>query len=202
MTSIHLILNFQYRMSTNNESEQLEEATFGAGCFWCIEAIFQELRGVKQVYPGYSGGHIKNPAYREVCSGRTGHAEVARVVFEPEEIAYTDLLQVFFQSHDPTTLNRQGADVGSQYRSVVYYHSENQMELAERTKKTADESGIYENPVVTAIDPLTNFYRAEEDHQDYYLNNPSAPYCQAVIRPKVEKFRKQFDSLRKQELKQ
>ncbi|HKL39859.1 MAG TPA: peptide-methionine (S)-S-oxide reductase MsrA [Cryomorphaceae bacterium] len=189
-------------MSINERDSKLQEATFGAGCFWCVEAVFQELRGVKQVYPGYSGGQIKNPAYREVCNGNTGHAEVARIVFDPSEISFSDLLSVFFQSHDPTTLNRQGADVGTQYRSVVFYHDENQREMAEKAKVASNESGMYGNPVVTAIDPLINFYRAEEDHHNYYLNNPTAPYCQAVVRPKLEKFRKQFDDLRKQELKQ
>jgi peptide-methionine (S)-S-oxide reductase len=188
-------------MSISKEMNELQEATFGAGCFWCVEAVFQELHGVKQVYPGYSGGHIKNPAYREVCNGTTGHAEVARIVFDPSEIAFTDLLRVFFQSHDPTTLNRQGADMGTQYRSVVFYHDENQRELAEKAKQATDKSNLYSSPVVTLIDPILSFYRAEEDHHNYYINNPSAPYCQAVVRPKVEKFRKEFDDLRKQELK-
>lgn len=189
-------------MATSDDNNKLQEATFGAGCFWCVEAIFQELQGVVQVFPGYSGGHIKNPAYREVCRGITGHAEVVRVVYNPNEVTYSDLLRVFFQSHDPTALNRQGADVGTQYRSVVFYHEEIQRELAEKVKKRTDESGIYGNPVATAIDPLINFFRAEEDHHNYYVNNPTAPYCQAVVKPKVEKFRKQFDDLRKQELKQ
>jgi peptide-methionine (S)-S-oxide reductase len=184
-----------------NEEDEYKEATFGAGCFWCVEAVFQELHGVIEVYPGFSGGHIKNPAYREVCTGTTGHAEVVRVVYNPDEISYTDLLSVFFQSHDPGELNRQGADVGTQYRSVVFYHDEKQKELAGKAKLATDESGFYGKPVVTAIEPLTNFYRAEEDHHSYYLNNPTAPYCQAVVRPKVEKFRKQFDHLRKIELK-
>lgn len=189
-------------MSVNEKSIKYEKATFGAGCFWCVEAVFQELYGVKEVYPGFSGGKIKNPAYREVCRGNTGHAEVIEVVFDPNEIAYTDLLEVFFHSHDPTTLNRQGADAGTQYRSVIFYHDKIQQELAEKAKKATSESGIYYNPVVTAIEPLTNFYRAEQDHHNYYWSNPSAPYCQAVVRPKVEKFRKQFDHLRKTELKQ
>ncbi|MCZ4410163.1 peptide-methionine (S)-S-oxide reductase MsrA [Cryomorphaceae bacterium 1068] len=188
-------------MSSSQESRKLQEATFGAGCFWCVEAVFQELRGVTQVYPGYSGGDIKNPAYREVCNGITGHAEVARITFDPNEIAFTDLLRVFFQSHDPTILNRQGADVGTQYRSVIFYHDEYQRDLAERAKATMDSSDLYANQVVTAIEPLTNFYRAEEDHHNYYMKNTSAPYCQAVVKPKVERFRKQFDDLRKQELK-
>lgn len=188
-------------MSTSHDNSELQEATFGAGCFWCVEAVFQELQGVKQIYPGYSGGHVKNPAYREICNGTTGHAEVARIVFDPSEISFTDLLRVFFQSHDPTTMNRQGADVGTQYRSVIFYHDGNQRDLAQKAKEATDASDLYGNPVVTSIDPLTNFYRAESDHHNYYLNNPSAPYCQAVVRPKVEKFRKQFDDLRKQELK-
>ncbi|MCH2214026.1 MAG: peptide-methionine (S)-S-oxide reductase MsrA [Flavobacteriales bacterium] len=179
-----------------------EEATFGAGCFWCIEAVFQELKGVVNVYPGYSGGHIKNPAYREVCNGTTGHAEVARIEFDPSIISYSELLEVFFKTHDPTTLNRQGADVGTQYRSVVFYHNDQQKELADSAKQITDESGLYANPVVTAIDPLINFFRAEADHHNYYLNNPTAPYCQAVVRPKVEKFRRQFEELRKAELRQ
>jgi peptide-methionine (S)-S-oxide reductase len=181
--------------------EGLAEATFGAGCFWCVEAIFQELDGIVEAYPGYSGGHIKNPAYREVCNGNTGHAEVVRVVFDPSKIDYIDLLEVFFRSHDPTTLDRQGADVGTQYRSVVFYHDEEQKEKALRAKEATDKSGVYPNPAVTTIEPLTNFYRAEADHHNYFANNPSAPYCQAVVRPKVEKFRKQFDHLRKESLK-
>jgi peptide-methionine (S)-S-oxide reductase len=187
--------------SSKQDSRTLQEATFGAGCFWCVEAVFQELQGVKQVYPGFSGGYIKNPAYREVCNGVTGHAEVTRIIFDPGEISFSDLLLVFFQSHDPTSLNRQGADVGTQYRSVIFYHDENQRALAELAKAAIDSSELHANQVVTAIEPLTNFYRAEEDHHNYYVNNPSAPYCQAVVKPKVEKFRKQFDDLRKNELK-
>jgi len=180
-----------------NVEQTNEEATFGAGCFWCVEAIFQELNGVVEVYPGYCGGLIKNPSYREVCNGTTGHAEVARVVFDPSVISFSDLLEVFFQTHDPTTLNRQGADVGTQYRSVIFYHSEAQRDLAELAKAIVDKNKVYPNSIVTAIEPLHNFYRAEPDHHNYYLTNPTAPYCQAVVRPKVEKFRKQFDQLRK-----
>ncbi len=184
-------------MSTEEKEFENEEATFGAGCFWCVEAVFQELEGVVDVYPGYSGGHVKHPAYREVCMGTTGHAEVARVVFDPTVISFTDLLEVFFRVHDPTTLNRQGADVGTQYRSSIFYHSDKQKELAEKAKVATDKSQIYLNPVVTEIEPLTNFYRAEDYHLNYYRNNPDAPYCQAVIRPKMEKFRKEFAALRK-----
>lgn len=187
-------------MFINQVDKHVQVAVFGAGCFWCIEAVFQELHGVKQVFPGYSGGDVKNPAYREVCNGTTGHAEVARILFNPDEIAFTDLLRVFFQTHDPTTLNRQGADRGTQYRSVIFYYDENQKQLAEKAKIATDNSGMYPNPVVTAIEPLKDFYKAESDHHNYYLNNPEAAYCQAVVRPKVEKFRKQFDNLRKQEL--
>jgi|SRR6056297_2700990 len=172
--------------------KKLEEATFGAGCFWCVEAVFQQIEGVEHVKPGYSGGHIKNPAYREVCSGNTGHAEVIRVVFDPSEVAYEKLLEVFFQTHDPTTLNRQGADQGTQYRSVIFYHSEEQKSKAEAAKMAADQSGIFDNPVVTEISPLENFYDAESDHKDYYLNHGNQPYCQAVIRPKMDKFRAKF----------
>ncbi|MCA1762569.1 MAG: peptide-methionine (S)-S-oxide reductase MsrA [Cryomorphaceae bacterium] len=172
--------------------ENIEEATFGAGCFWCVEAVFQQIEGVKHVKPGYSGGHIKNPAYREVCNGNTGHAEVIRIEFDPAVVKYEKLLEVFFQTHDPTTLNRQGADVGTQYRSVIFYHSDEQKAHAEAAKKAADQSGIFSDPVVTEIAPLDNFYDAESDHKDYYLNHGNQPYCQAVIRPKMEKFRAKF----------
>lgn len=181
-----------------NENEvSTHEATFGGGCFWCIEAVFDELEGVEKVISGYSGGHIKNPAYREVCSGRTGHVEVIRVIYHPDKISFSDLLEVFFKVHDPTTLNRQGADVGEQYRSVVFYHDDEQKELAEKGIQALNRSETYSDEVVTAVEPLQNFYPAEPEHQDYYVQNSSAPYCQAVIRPKMEKFRREFDSLRK-----
>lgn len=181
-----------------NENEvSTREATFGGGCFWCIEAVFDELEGVEKVISGYSGGHIKNPAYREVCSGRTGHVEVIRVFYHPDKISFSDLLEVFFKVHDPTTLNRQGADVGEQYRSVVFYHDDEQKELAEKAIQALNRSEAYSDEVVTAVEPLQNFYPAEPEHQDYYVQNSSAPYCQAVIRPKMEKFRREFDSLRK-----
>lgn len=170
----------------------MKEATFGAGCFWCVEAVFSELEGVQEVYPGYSGGHIKNPAYREVCNGTTGHAEVARVKYDPEVISYDKLLEVFWFVHDPTTLNRQGNDVGEQYRSVIFYHDEEQRELAEKYKQRLTEEKAFENPIVTEISPLINFYEAESNHKEYFLNNPNQPYCNAVVRPKVEKFRAAF----------
>lgn len=167
-------------------------ATFGAGCFWCVEACFSEMKGVKQVLSGYMGGSTQNPTYKDVCTGTTGHAEVAQIIFDPSIISYEELLEVFWFVHDPTTLNRQGNDVGTQYRSVVFYHSEQQKELAEFYKKKLDESGAYSNRIVTEISPAAEFYVAEDYHQGYFKDNPNQPYCSAVVRPKVEKFRKAF----------
>ena len=179
-------------------SKKMETATFAAGCFWCVEAIFENLAGVEKVTSGYSGGKVKNPAYREVVTGRTGHAEAIRITYDPEIIGYYELLEVFWSTHDPTTLNRQGADVGTQYRSAIYYHDENQKQLAEKYKKALDESGAFSNPIVTEIVPMTEFYPAEDYHQDYYALNPSQPYCRIVIVPKLEKFKKVFkDKLKK-----
>lgn len=172
----------------------MEEATFGAGCFWCVEAVFSELEGVNEVFPGYAGGHVKRPAYKEVCMGTTGHAEVARVKFDPTVISYDKLLEVFWFVHNPTTLNRQGNDVGEQYRSVVFYHNHKQKELAVKYKKKLIEKGAFSDPIVTEITELNNFYEAESNHRDYYLNNPDQPYCRAVVRPKVEKFRAAFSN--------
>jgi len=172
--------------------EEMKTAVFGAGCFWCVEAVFEELKGVHSVISGYSGGHVKNPAYREVCNGTTGHAEVTKILYDPKVISFEELLEVFWQTHDPTTLNRQGADVGTQYRSAIFYADDEQRELAEKYKKRLDESGAWDNPIVTEISPLENFYEAEENHQDYYSQNSNQPYCAAVIRPKLEKFRKAF----------
>lgn len=169
-----------------------EVATLGAGCFWCVEAVFQELRGVLSVIPGYSGGTIKNPAYREVCTGRTGHAEVAQVTYDAEIISFKEILEVFWKTHDPTTLNRQGADVGTQYRSAIFYHDENQKEIAEHYKSELDKSGAFDDPIVTEISPLINFYEAEDYHRNYFRFNSEQPYCNLVIRPKVEKFRQAF----------
>lgn len=177
----------------------METAVFGAGCFWCVEAVFEELKGVESVVAGYTGGHVKRPAYREVCSGRTGHAEVTKITYDPEVISFEELLEVFWQTHDPTTLNRQGADEGTQYRSAVFYTNEDQQKTAEKIKQRLDESGAWDNPIVTEISPLEDFYEAEEDHQDYYRNNPEQGYCQAVIRPKLEKFRKAFGDKLKSE---
>ena len=169
-----------------------DTATFGAGCFWCVEAVFQEMKGVIKVTSGYSGGAVKNPSYKEVCTGLTGHAEVCQIVFDPNEVSFKELLEAFWQTHDPTTLNRQGNDAGTQYRSVIFYHNESQRQLAEIYKGELNKSGAFDRPIVTAIDPFINFYAAEDYHQNYYNQNGEAPYCQYVIRPKVDKFRKVF----------
>ncbi len=175
-----------------------DTATFGAGCFWCVEAVFQELKGVHKVVSGYMGGHVKRPSYKEVCTGNTGHAEVVQIVYEPSVISFTELLEVFWQTHDPTTLNRQGADVGTQYRSAVFYHSDKQKKTAEELKLSLDLSGAFSGPIVTEISPASEFYVAEDYHQDYYTLNGTAPYCQFVIKPKMDKFRKVFaDKLKK-----
>ncbi len=178
--------------TTAPDSEHEQVATFGAGCFWCVEAIFQQLEGVTSVVSGYSGGRTENPTYRQVSTGRTGHAEVCQIHFNPQIITFDALLRVFWETHDPTTLNRQGADVGTQYRSVIFYHNEEQRRIAEERKKQLDESGAWPNPIVTEISPMTTFYPAEEYHQNYYIRNPQQAYCQVVIRPKLEKFREVF----------
>jgi peptide-methionine (S)-S-oxide reductase len=162
-------------------------AMFGSGCFWCSEAVYQRVPGVIKVESGYSGGHVKHPLYREVCEGSTGHAEVIRVTYHPEVVGYEVLLDLFWRAHDPTTLNRQGADVGTQYRSVIFYYSDAQKELAEKSKKALDESGQYQSPIVTAIEKAGDFYPAEDYHRDYYNRNRSAPYCRMVIEPKLKK---------------
>ncbi|MGZ3866946.1 MAG: peptide-methionine (S)-S-oxide reductase MsrA [Bacteroidia bacterium] len=169
-----------------------DTATFGAGCFWCVEAVFQQLKGVISVTSGYSGGNIKNPAYREVCEGTTGHAEVCQLVYDPKEVSFKDLLEAFWQTHDPTTLNRQGNDFGTQYRSVIFYHSEEQKETAEKYKKELDLSGAFSKPIITAIEPYKNFYKAEDYHQNYYNLNSEQPYCSFMIKPKLDKFKKAF----------
>ncbi|MFN4234826.1 MAG: peptide-methionine (S)-S-oxide reductase MsrA [Bacteroidia bacterium] len=180
------------KIQSNKNLQNMETATFGSGCFWCVEAIFQQLKGVEEVKSGYMGGKIKNPTYREVCSGLTGHAEVIQLKYNPSIISYKDLLEVFFQTHDPTTLNRQGADVGTQYRSVIFYHNENQKELAEKIKNELNAQKVFDNPIVTEISPATEFYIAEDYHQNYYNNNQYEPYCTYVIKPKMEKFKKVF----------
>jgi len=170
----------------------LGTATFGQGCFWCSEAIFTDLQGVVSVTSGYSGGKVPNPGYEQVCTGTTGHAEVIQIIYDPAIIPFQDLLQAFWASHDPTTLNRQGNDIGTQYRSVIFYHDEAQKEQAQKYKSELDASGSFNNPIVTEITPFSVFYPAEDYHQVYFKLHGSAPYCQMVIRPKVEKFRKVF----------
>jgi len=178
------------------ESKNLATATFGAGCFWCVEAIYQELKGVHDVAPGYSGGTVDNPDYREVCSGLTGHAEVIQLQFDPAVISYETLVKVFFATHDPTTLNRQGADAGTQYRSVIFYRDEEQKAIAERMKKEFAPT-LWDDPIVTEISPFTRFFEAEKYHQNYYSDNPNEGYCRIVINPKVQKFREHFRELLK-----
>jgi len=176
----------------NSLPDKLELATIGGGCFWCLEAVFLEVRGIHSSTSGYSGGHVKNPAYREVTSGNTGHAEVIQLRFDPELISYEQILEIFFHLHDPTTLNRQGADVGTQYRSVIFFHNEEQEKTAREVFARIDESDLWPNPLVTQIEPLKNFYIAEDYHQDYYRNNPNQPYCTYVISPKMTKLRSLF----------
>lgn len=173
-------------------SIKTDTATFGTGCFWCTEAVFQELEGVLKATSGYSGGHVKNPTYKEVCEGTTGHAECLQIVYDPAKITFDELLEVFWQVHDPTTLNRQGNDEGTQYRSVVFYHNAEQKQKAEKYKAELGKSGAWDKPLVTEIAPYDTFYAAEDYHQDYYNNNGSQPYCYYVIKPKLEKFEKVF----------
>lgn len=177
-----------------NIQEGKEVATFAGGCFWCTEAIFQEVKGVENVVSGYTGGTIKNPAYREIGTGRTGHAEAVQITFNPKLVSYEDLLEIFFGTHDPTTLNRQGADVGTQYRSEIFYHSEAQKEKAEQYIKWIEKEKLYKNPIVTKVSPAKEFYNAEDYHQDYYSQNSQQGYCQMVIAPKLEKLRKYYKS--------
>ncbi|MEO9320726.1 MAG: peptide-methionine (S)-S-oxide reductase MsrA [Nitrososphaera sp.] len=169
-----------------------ETATFASGCFWCTEAVFGRLQGVKSVLPGYSGGRVENPTYEQVCSGRTGHAEAAQIEFDPDVISYEKLLDVFWHTHDPTTLNRQGNDVGTQYRSAIFYHDERQREIAEKSKMELEKTGAYSDPVVTEIVPFKKFYVAEDYHKNYYDQNREAPYCAFVIDPKIRKLTKQY----------
>jgi peptide-methionine (S)-S-oxide reductase len=174
-----------------------ELATLGGGCFWCTEAVFSELKGVEKVVSGYSGGNVPNPTYEQVCSGRTGHAEVAQITFDPKVISYQDVLRVFFTMHDPTTLNRQGADTGTQYRSVIFYHDEEQQTAAEEVKKEIEVAHVWDAPIVTQIMHLQAFYRAEDYHQEYFKQNPSQPYCRMIIAPKVAKLREHYRSVLK-----
>lgn len=172
-------------------------ATFGSGCFWCTEAVFTRLKGVAKVESGYSGGNVPNPTYEAVCTGKTGHAECTNIYFDPAVISYAQLLEVFFKTHNPTTLNQQGADVGTQYRSVIFYHNDEQKQLAEKVKKDLDDAKIWDKPIVTEISEFRKFYAAEDYHQDYYENNTNQGYCAFVITPKLEKFEKVFKALLK-----
>ena len=200
--------NQNLKMNTTKESGKPEAtftgkadtATLGTGCFWCTEAVFEQLDGVISATSGYAGGHVTNPTYKDVCTGETGHAECIQIVYDTSKISFDELLEVFWQVHDPTTLNRQGGDVGTQYRSVIFYHNDEQKQKAEKYKTELDKSGAYDNSIVTTLEPFTKFYKAENYHQEYYeLNKDSNPYCSYVIRPKLEKFEKVFkDKLKKQ----
>jgi peptide-methionine (S)-S-oxide reductase len=180
------------QITETSKMENLKIATFGAGCFWCVEAVYQQLDGVEKVVSGYAGGKIDNPSYKDVCSGTTGHAEVCQIYYDPKKITFEELLEAFWASHDPTTLNKQGADVGTQYRSVVFYSDENQKQVTEEFKKKLNDAKAFKNPIVTEISPLPKFFVAEDYHQNYYNLNGEAPYCQYVVRPKLDKFRKVF----------
>lgn len=184
--------------TTGVMSKDLEKATLGGGCFWCTEAVYLELKGVVEVKPGYSGGHVKNPSYKEVCAETTGHAEVVQITFDPQVVSYSQILEVFFITHDPTTLNRQGNDVGTQYRSAIFYHSEKQKEVAEKVVQLFEEENVYEKPIVTEVTEFDKFYLAEDYHINYFARNKTQGYCQFVVAPKVVKFRKVFkDQLKK-----
>lgn len=185
-------------IKTNTIQQPMDTITFGAGCFWCVEAVYSDLNGVESVVSGYAGGTVKNPSYKEVCTGNTGHAEVCQITYNPSVISYKELLEVFWQVHDPTTLNRQGGDVGTQYRSAIFYHTDEQKQVAEQFLKTLNQEKVFPDPIVTEITAINNFYPAEDYHQDYFELNGDNPYCQSVVRPKLEKFRKVFkDKLKK-----
>ena len=186
---IGIIFGFILAETEKNIKQNIEQATFGAGCFWCVEAVFEQLDGVIEVRSGYTGGSTENPTYEDICTGNTGHAEVIQIDFDSTLISYEKLLNMFWKSHDPTTFNRQGADEGTQYRSAIYYHSEGQKALAQKSRDATDKMKLYSNPIVTEISPLTKFYIAENYHQDYYRINQNAPYCQSVIMPKLEKLK-------------
>ena len=175
-----------------SQTKPLEMITLGGGCFWCVEAVFDELKGVEKVESGYSGGAVVNPSYRDVCTGTTGHAEVTQITFDSQVISFRDILRIFFTVHDPTTLNRQGADVGTQYRSVILYHNDEQKRIADEVIQEITAEKLWDHPIVTQVAPFQTFYKAEGYHQDYFANNPGQPYCQTVIAPKVVKFRKKF----------
>lgn len=180
-----------------NEQDGTRTATLAGGCFWCLEAVYDDLKGVRRVVSGYAGGDAPNPTYQQVCSGATGHAEVVQIEYDPDIVSYRDLLEIFFTIHDPTTLNRQGADTGTQYRSAIFYHDDAQRRMAEEIISELERDGVFANPIVTDVQPLGDFYPAEDYHQDYYANNPNQPYCQVVVAPKLAKFRKKFAQMRR-----
>jgi peptide-methionine (S)-S-oxide reductase len=182
-------------MTQTNQNSAV--ATLGGGCFWCLEAVYDDMQGIQSVVSGYVGGHVDNPTYQQVCTGTTGHAEVVQVTYDPAQLSFRDLLEVFFTIHDPTTLNRQGNDVGTQYRSAIFYHDESQKETAESLIAELEKANAWDNPIVTEVTPLDTFYPAEDYHQDYYANNAYQPYCQFVVRPKLDKFRQKFAGRRK-----
>lgn len=188
-------------IESNYMSEKSDTIYLGAGCFWCVEAVFAELKGIRSVVPGYMGGHLPNPTYKQVCSGLTGHAEVCRVVFDPSRISVDEILEIYWQTHDPTTPNRQGNDVGPQYRSVIFYTNDFQKERAEHFKKKLNDGKVFDKVVVTSIEPASEFYEAEDYHKNYYALNAEQPYCQFVIRPKLEKFRKAFSDKLKADIR-
>lgn len=183
----------------NRQQHEFEQATLGGGCFWCLEAVFENIEGVESVVSGYAGGHVTNPTYEQVCTGTTGHTEVVQITFDPSRISYREILEIFFTMHNPTTLNRQGNDVGPQYRSAIFYHSPEQKKIAEDTIRELDASDIWGRPLVTEINPLHVFYPAEEEHQAFFRRNPYQPYCQFVIAPKVAELRKRYAHRLKQE---
>ncbi len=190
LLSTMFLLNFHNSMAT--EQAKISKITLGAGCFWCVEAVFEEVKGVKKVSSGYMGGSVKNPTYREVCTGQTGHAEVIQLEYDPSVISLSSILEIFWMTHDPTTLNRQGNDIGPQYRSVIFYHSEDQKKTAQQLLEKLNSSGAFISPIVTEITKASVYYIAEDYHQDYFSLNGQQPYCQYVIQPKMEKFRKVF----------
>jgi len=202
LTMLVCLMNGQDKVSSQKMEEkktkgngmEYEVTTIGGGCFWCSEAIYQELNGVMKVESGYSGGDVKNPSYEQVCTGKTNHAEVIQVTFDPKIISYKEILYVFFRTHDPTTLNRQGNDVGTQYRSVIFYHSEEQKKIAEEVLKETNDAKVWDDPIVTEISPYEVFYKAESYHQNYFNEHSYQPYCMMVINPKLNKFRKQFSN--------
>ena len=178
--------------SRTNSPRRIEVTTLGGGCFWCTEAVFSQLKGVEKIEPGYSGGNIENPSYEQVSTGKTGHAEVAQITFDPDVISFKEILQIFFSTHDPTSLNRQGADFGTQYRSVIFYHDDEQKAIAEQVIKEFNDEGTFDAPIVTQVEPLKAFCKAEDYHREYYKRHPEQPYCRAVIAPKIAKFRQLY----------